>query len=480
MYCPRCGHPNEEGMRFCEQCGEPLAEAVQAAQPPRMAYAAWGQEENAVVHALKKLALSPVCLTGIIAYTCRILFLLASSFTGNQLLNNLLSYASTMAALTGEGYELSQALYGMAPVLRGSIGIGTLIGLIPTILVAVGMWMTVAMAADKTGKPMKTSGLTMIRVIVIIQLIAISFLALIAELLLVLLAVAIGQEVSGAAPVLVAVILLVTILFIVDILYFVKLTGTIGTMCKTIRSQMPLDKISAYVAVVAIIGGVCSVLSLLTAGGILSALSAVCGAVTSIAFGVFLFQYKAQMRALMAGGHHPVAAAAVQTPVNMQEPAPAPVPQPAAPVVPAAQPAEPVFPAAQPAVPAGDPVGETSMLGQQPVAETTVLHEEPAPLPTMYLRRVRSNSMILIDRQQFRIGRDPGVADYIVTDNTAVGRQHADIVQRQGAFFVVDLNSTNHTYLNGNQIQPMQEYPLQNGDQLVLGDECFQVEISFQ
>ena len=118
------------------------------------------------------------------------------------------------------------------------------------------------------------------------------------------------------------------------------------------------------------------------------------------------------------------------------------------------------------------------MLNQQTVPETTVLNQTPVALPTLYLRRVRDNSMILIDRPQFRIGRDPGVADFIVTDNTAVGRQHADIIQRGESFFVVDLNSTNHTYLNGTQIQPLQEYPLQNQDQLVLGDECFQVEIS--
>lgn len=51
-----------------------------------------------------------------------------------------------------------------------------------------------------------------------------------------------------------------------------------------------------------------------------------------------------------------------------------------------------------------------------------------------------------------------------------VSRLHAKIIYRDGFFYVIDLNSTNSTYLNRNKLAPQQPYSLQNGDQLELGN----------
>ena len=38
---------------------------------------------------------------------------------------------------------------------------------------------------------------------------------------------------------------------------------------------------------------------------------------------------------------------------------------------------------------------------------------------------------------------------YFIGDNTAVSRSHANIITREGRCFILDTNSTNHTYVNG-------------------------------
>ncbi|NPV60357.1 MAG: FHA domain-containing protein [Actinobacteria bacterium] len=51
-----------------------------------------------------------------------------------------------------------------------------------------------------------------------------------------------------------------------------------------------------------------------------------------------------------------------------------------------------------------------------------------------------------------------------------VSRSHAKIVYDSGSFRVIDLNSANSTYLNGNRLTPQQAYELNDGDELKLGE----------
>ena len=68
------------------------------------------------------------------------------------------------------------------------------------------------------------------------------------------------------------------------------------------------------------------------------------------------------------------------------------------------------------------------------------------------------------------IGRSP--KNKIVIDSQRVSRRHAIInVQNVGEFWLIDLGSSNGTYLNGRRIhQPMK---LSNHDELVIGDRVF-------
>lgn len=152
---------------------------------------------------------------------------------------------------------------------------------------------------------------------------------------------------------------------------------------------------------------------------------------------------------------------------NAPAPAPAPAPQPAAPQ--SAMYSRPV-----PAAPVGG-CDETMVLGDDPNA-TTVLDSgmlNPAAAPA-YLIRAKSGEKIILNKPVFRIGKERSYVDYWVSDNTAVSRAHANIVSRDGEYFIVDTNSTNHTYINGGMIPTNVETRLPHGAKIRLGNEDFE------
>ena len=69
------------------------------------------------------------------------------------------------------------------------------------------------------------------------------------------------------------------------------------------------------------------------------------------------------------------------------------------------------------------------------------------------------------------IGKERRYGDYFVTNNIAVSRSHADIVTRGNRYFVIDLNSKNHTYINDRELPIHYETEIIDGDRLRLGNE---------
>lgn len=89
------------------------------------------------------------------------------------------------------------------------------------------------------------------------------------------------------------------------------------------------------------------------------------------------------------------------------------------------------------------------------------------------LLRVLTDETINVNKPVFRLGKERSYVDYFVTNNVAVSRSHADIITRENAYFVKDLNSKNHTYINDQQIPVEIETEIHNGDRLKLGNEEF-------
>lgn len=150
------------------------------------------------------------------------------------------------------------------------------------------------------------------------------------------------------------------------------------------------------------------------------------------------------------------------------------------------QPATPVAPVATkpnyqpPVVPQSQSMnfGETTVLGGGNVGETTVLGAAPTAVqPKPYLVRVKNNEKINLDKPVYRIGKEKSYVDYFIGDNTAISRSHANFITREDQYFVLDTNSTNHTYVNGTMIQSGVETQIFHGDKVRLANEDFEFKL---
>jgi len=124
--------------------------------------------------------------------------------------------------------------------------------------------------------------------------------------------------------------------------------------------------------------------------------------------------------------------------------------------------------------------GETTVLNAATIGETTVLdagmvQQEVKLQP--YLIRAKNNERIELNKPVFRIGKEKSYVDYFISDNTAISRSHANVISRDGEYFVVDTNSTNHTYVNGMMIQSNVETKIADGTKIRLANEEFDFKL---
>lgn len=107
---------------------------------------------------------------------------------------------------------------------------------------------------------------------------------------------------------------------------------------------------------------------------------------------------------------------------------------------------------------------------------TTVLDTVPVKAYP-YMIRKSNYDKIEINKPVFRIGKERSYVDCFVANNNAVSRLHADIITKNDRYFIKDNNSTNKTYVNGAPVQPMTEYEIYDGDEIVLANEPFEFHI---
>lgn len=123
--------------------------------------------------------------------------------------------------------------------------------------------------------------------------------------------------------------------------------------------------------------------------------------------------------------------------------------------------------------------GETTVLGGGAIGETTVLTaaQNPNKMIAPHLIRKKNNEKISLNKPVFRVGKERSYVDYFIGDNTAISRSHANFITRDGAYFVVDTNSTNHTFVNGTMIQSNVETSIAHGDMIRLANEDFEFKL---
>lgn len=126
--------------------------------------------------------------------------------------------------------------------------------------------------------------------------------------------------------------------------------------------------------------------------------------------------------------------------------------------------------------------GETTTLGEATKAGlTSVLDEMPTGGNNVirpHLFRIKTQEQIYITADSFKIGKEKSYVNYFIPDNPNVSRSHAVIIRRNGQYFIVDTNSTNHTYVNGGMIQSNAEVPISHGTRIRFANEEFEFRMN--
>jgi hypothetical protein len=90
-----------------------------------------------------------------------------------------------------------------------------------------------------------------------------------------------------------------------------------------------------------------------------------------------------------------------------------------------------------------------------------------------HLIRLSTNEIVPIKGTLFQLGSDYEYSDYQVRNNKTVSSTHARIIVRQKEYYILDMNSKNHTYVDDKVIPSMVETKLNHGTRVRLGSEKF-------
>ena len=129
--------------------------------------------------------------------------------------------------------------------------------------------------------------------------------------------------------------------------------------------------------------------------------------------------------------------------------------------------------------PMGQPMMGQPMMGQMPRSQApqmqngNLMGQLGGARPIPHFVRKSTGEIINITKPEFIIGKSKTKADYAIENNSAISREHCIVIQRDGVNYIKDNNSTNHTYVNGVELQPGKEVLLKHKTEVRLGDEEF-------
>lgn len=299
MFCPKCGNQLEQGNSFCSKCGaaqgQPMQSQPMQSQPMQSQPMYNSPAVSPVIAAVKGIASSPLFLTAVIIYT----------------LSLLLSFANSLAPMRNV-YQIMQLLnldyymdyyidYG---VIAGITTTFSIIGMIPSILMALGLWLTFAASKNNTFPGFKTAGLTIIKVLTIISLVWVSVAAGLLTIVLIVAATVAIVEGEAAAMAIVLGVILVAVGVTLSIVYYAKIVQTINAVKNSVMTGMPNERASRFVAVCCFImaaGSAISIIPLLiNAFGLFGSMTSVFSAILNVAvyicFGIIIFKYRNTMK----------------------------------------------------------------------------------------------------------------------------------------------------------------------------------------
>lgn len=439
--------------------------------------------QNGAISIIRKMSVSVLFLVGAIGYSVYVLFGLVGSLAGRSGVTDLMDQIMSMSGgYSSLDYSAVRAVSGM---FNGITVFSMLMSMLPAMVIVAGIWLIFAAAKRNMLPGTASVGLTMARVIAIIQLVLACIGAVLLEILCIVLLSAVNS-VSGyygstgsANAVLVFIMILFAGVSAVQIIYYLKLNKMIVNIKDTLLTGQPDDNISLYVEILCYINGGIAVIGALMSLADVEVLNffANAGMATAdICFAIMIRQYRSKMQLLI---HNPQQfyqemQMAEQRAQQAQQQRGAQQPYQGQ-----QQWAQQPYQAPQQAQnPSGSGYGETSELPYR--NETMVLGGQMVNngvLQSVRLIRQKTGETIYINKSSFWFGKDAGNVDYCLTDNAAISRRHALITIRNNECFIQDNHSTNHTFLNGHILEAGVDTPLTDGGRVRMGDEEFTVSI---
>lgn len=97
----------------------------------------------------------------------------------------------------------------------------------------------------------------------------------------------------------------------------------------------------------------------------------------------------------------------------------------------------------------------------------------PSIQPPLTLKGTNTSLRLVIQREDFIIGKNPAIAHGVITDNSAISRMHCRIIYNSGKYYIQDEGSANGTFINGNRLRKGERSELKNGDAVQLANSRF-------
>ena len=430
------------------------------------AYGGTQNGEGTTGRALRELLLSPLFLTAAIAFSVQILLGIIASAVGPS---SFAAAFNTALEETDLYYSDPSAYYAFKDAISVINVVLAVLSAAPAIMIAVGLWIEFVSAKNRLQK-MTTTGFTMIRIIVVIQLVLTGIFIAVGITGSVVVAIAMSADTDFWIALMFLFIFLIAGVAFLRIIYLLKVIKMIGSAKDTILLGEKTESASLYVTVMTFISAGLSIITSL--GSLLSLnivgfLSSTAAATAAVAFALLIQKFNViegyQGNSIAYNGG---AEAMNDYAFHGSGPAPSASPSSA--------------PSYSPLPSYMKPMQETVVLKDegQDMKDwfadegTMVLGDDPS-MPPAKLIRIKDQKEVRITKPTFTIGKAYGSVDYCVEDNPAISRNHAKIILNSDRFYVMDMNSTNHVYIDGILIQPETPIQIQEGTKIRFADEVF-------
>ncbi len=304
MFCSKCGTQNPDNANFCQGCGSPLHKPSQEDSQATTERVYRTDNSYSYQSAPEPAPDSPLAALKRVASSALFRFT-AFAFCA-LILSNILALCDTsfIWGIYGEIFNnVDPNMVNEMSRYLGSFSIITAItSQIPNILIAVGLWMTYATATSKKGRQFSTAGLTLIKVIYMIDLVLMCI--LLALMMIVMLIAALSTDNATDAMVVFLGVLFLDVFFGVIIFWLAMIIKSLNAAktAATEESGKHLGKnASAFVGVICYIGGAINVISAIVSLvnlSIVAFCNCAIGAAVQICFGLLIFKFRGEMKKL--------------------------------------------------------------------------------------------------------------------------------------------------------------------------------------